>query len=470
MKTFRYQRIYILSLLALGICAGAAGTGVLARWQAERAIGADARVVLEHGARQVEQTLQGWKKSVTLFRETLDKAPGISAAERVALAGSVAEQTPALVGMGWMDRHGAFHWLTAEPVGGPALAAIVGRVREKAWLHNLFSVPSAWAVPFTSERPVLVLVEPLRAPSNRPDRIVAIFEIRPTLEGALGRRPMRLIGGEGRVLYQSADWKTAPSAPLKQPVRNGSGQLSGSNEKSAPRIEERPVRFSGLRWTLQTQRRTGSGFPYVWFVALMAASAVATALAAGGIYWAGEHLRRLATTDELTGLPNRRDFLERWSQEFERARRYNRPLACLMVDVNGFKRVNDLLGHSAGDRILRRVAQEVKRRLRQSDLVARYGGDEFVVALPETDLERARAVAQKLRQISINGTFLRPVRLSVGVGDRKNGESAEAILQKADEDLYASRRAGNGWGPTRPSTAVLATGTYGTGSQRGHQP
>ena len=159
--------------------------------------------------------------------------------------------------------------------------------------------------------------------------------------------------------------------------------------------------------------------------------------------------------------------------EFERARRYNRGLSCLMIDVNGFKRVNDLLGHAAGDRILRQVAQEIKSRLRKSDIVARFGGDEFVAALPETDLQQARAVAQKLRQVSIGGFFLRPVRLSVGVSHREEGDSAEDILRKADEDLYASRRSG-GPGPAEvqevAAEAGLATGTYGAGRDRRGQP
>ena len=159
-----------------------------------------------------------------------------------------------------------------------------------------------------------------------------------------------------------------------------------------------------------------------------------------------KRLRQMAVTDELTGLYNRRFFLDRWAWECERAKRYQRPLACLMIDVNGFKQVNDQLGHPVGDLVLKHVAQELKTALRHADILARFGGDEFVIALPEKSLELAEAVADKLRRVSIavpGGTARRlpPVSLSVGLSRvEQDDDSPQQILQAADQSLYASKR------------------------------
>jgi diguanylate cyclase (GGDEF)-like protein len=117
-----------------------------------------------------------------------------------------------------------------------------------------------------------------------------------------------------------------------------------------------------------------------------------------------------------------------------------------MIDVNGFKQVNDRLGHQAGDLVLKRVAQELKTMLRQSDVLARFGGDEFIIALPETTPDQAAAVADKLREIQIRlpnapARELAPVSLSVGMSRvERSGESPAEILEAADQSLYASKR------------------------------
>jgi len=144
-------------------------------------------------------------------------------------------------------------------------------------------------------------------------------------------------------------------------------------------------------------------------------------------------------------LYNRRFFLERWETECDRAKRYGRPLACLVFDVNGFKRINDILGHHVGDQAIRSVAQALKNHLRRSDLLARFGGDEFVVALPETPVRQAALVADKLRGLAIGGPWaqhpqLGPMSLSVGVSTVKNDETPRQALQRADADLYATRQ------------------------------
>ena len=116
-----------------------------------------------------------------------------------------------------------------------------------------------------------------------------------------------------------------------------------------------------------------------------------------------------------------------------------------MIDVNQFKRVNDLLGHPTGDALLRQVAEALRGQLRHADIVARYGGDEFIIALPEATIAQASAVAEKLRELDINGPWsahphIGPARLSVGVGTISRQDSSEAVIQEADADLYATRR------------------------------
>src|SRR5204863_3451285 len=109
-------------------------------------------------------------------------------------------------------------------------------------------------------------------------------------------------------------------------------------------------------------------------------------------------IEKQAAHDPLTGLHNRRLFEERLNHEFERAKRYGRPLSVLMIDVDDFKNVNDRHGHQFGDVVLKRIAQAIAGRTRKSDISARYGGEEFVVLLPEIALEGAAQAAEKLRQ------------------------------------------------------------------------
>jgi diguanylate cyclase (GGDEF)-like protein len=105
----------------------------------------------------------------------------------------------------------------------------------------------------------------------------------------------------------------------------------------------------------------------------------------------------MATTDQLTGAPNRRAFLANAEAEVARARRHGRPLAVIALDVDHFKRVNDTWGHAAGDRVLVEVARQVMRTLRPGDELGRLGGEEFAVVLPESDAGQAAVVADRLR-------------------------------------------------------------------------
>ena len=151
-----------------------------------------------------------------------------------------------------------------------------------------------------------------------------------------------------------------------------------------------------------------------------------------------------ARTDHLTGLANRREFERVMEREVALAERHGRRLSLMMIDLDNLKRINDKLGHSAGDGALRLVAQQLQRVVRASDVCARVGGDEFSVAMPETDLERARDVATRLRRaVDQAGLSMKApghVEVSVGIAAWRPGQDWQAVYQAADSDLYEDKR------------------------------
>jgi diguanylate cyclase (GGDEF)-like protein/PAS domain S-box-containing protein len=161
-------------------------------------------------------------------------------------------------------------------------------------------------------------------------------------------------------------------------------------------------------------------------------------------------LLRLATTDTLTGLYNRGHFFERCEDERERARRYGHPLACLMVDLDHFKQINDDRGHAAGDAVLVAVAGTLRSLLRVVDIGGRIGGEEFAILLPQTDLAGAAAFAERLRHaiaeldVATGSGRLR-VTASIGaaaIAADADDVSIEQALQRADQAMYRAKASG----------------------------
>jgi len=159
------------------------------------------------------------------------------------------------------------------------------------------------------------------------------------------------------------------------------------------------------------------------------------------------HLRYLAYRDFLTGLYNHRYFQEQLAHEVERAQRYGHRLSVLMLDVDRFKQVNDTYGHLMGDTLLSYVARLISAKVRSSDVAARYGGDEFAVILPETDQEKAIAVAEKLRKaVSADRHWQGALLGNLGVGIcfgvasfPDDGRTADDLLVCADRRLYGAK-------------------------------
>jgi diguanylate cyclase (GGDEF)-like protein len=161
-----------------------------------------------------------------------------------------------------------------------------------------------------------------------------------------------------------------------------------------------------------------------------------------------QQLETLVRTDMLTGLPNRREFMARLTREAHRQMRSGRPLSLVMMDVDHFKRVNDLWGHQAGDEVLARIGRNLQALTReQVDVAARYGGEEFVLLLPETDLQGAVQVAEKISARLREQDFVAPggghfrVTQSVGVAEVRGGQVHQAV-QTADRHLYEAKRQG----------------------------
>jgi diguanylate cyclase (GGDEF)-like protein len=164
---------------------------------------------------------------------------------------------------------------------------------------------------------------------------------------------------------------------------------------------------------------------------------------------AEDDARKASLTDSLTGLHNRRFLEARLEEEMARSERHGTPLACVMLDLDHFKTINDSFGHSVGDTVLRDVACILRRHIRKSDLAIRYGGEEFVLVLFSTDAESARIVAERVRSdveehVMKSGNQTLRLTVSVGIASfpDKEARSVDDLMHHADEALYKAKGSG----------------------------
>jgi diguanylate cyclase len=160
-----------------------------------------------------------------------------------------------------------------------------------------------------------------------------------------------------------------------------------------------------------------------------------------------EETQKQAMRDVLTGIPNRQAYEERLASEIARCKRYGTPLSMVVWDVDKFKTINDNYGHAGGDRVLKVVAEMLSSRVRETDFVARFGGEEFVMLMPETGVEAAVQVANKLRSdieqtpFHFHDTRV-VVTISAGVAQYHKDELVNSLFERADAALYAAKDAG----------------------------
>ncbi|MDO8344667.1 MAG: diguanylate cyclase [Cellvibrio sp.] len=157
--------------------------------------------------------------------------------------------------------------------------------------------------------------------------------------------------------------------------------------------------------------------------------------------------RQKALHDPLTELPNREAYNERAGAEVQRWQRYGRPLTIAIFDIDHFKRINDTYGHQAGDRVIKVIGRSIAKRLREVDFFCRYGGEEFVALMPETDSATALAVLEKVRDAIANAAFNykdqpMAITLSVGLTEFRTNDSLESAFERADQALYTAKSDG----------------------------
>jgi diguanylate cyclase (GGDEF)-like protein/PAS domain S-box-containing protein len=159
---------------------------------------------------------------------------------------------------------------------------------------------------------------------------------------------------------------------------------------------------------------------------------------------AEEKIHFFATTDSLTGIFNRREFTRLLENEMERAQRYDTPLSLIMYDLDSFKWVNDTFGHDAGDNVLRAVTDLVRENIRIVDLAGRWGGDEFMLLMPQSDLNAAMSVAEKLREAIAGHSFekIDGITASFGVTIFVHQDDSNSLLKRVDDSLYQAKKNG----------------------------
>ncbi len=234
---------------------------------------------------------------------------------------------------------------------------------------------------------------------------------------------------------------TTPALAIAAVAPTVGDAVAGSEQTSSPKRSQ-PSRSatSDVDTRIITQFIESLPDWVTWALAALIATLLAVMTAFARERWVRNAAVLAAHTDPLTGVANRLAFEERLTDEWQRMRRYGRRFSVLMIDLDEFKQINDLRGHGTGDRVLKVVAGQLEERVRETDFVARIGGDEFAVICPETSAPGAQVLSDALR-MQVTGPDDAPVGASVGVasGDASDAEPG-AVLDRADAAMYELKR------------------------------
>jgi diguanylate cyclase (GGDEF)-like protein len=190
-----------------------------------------------------------------------------------------------------------------------------------------------------------------------------------------------------------------------------------------------------------------AGLRYFNIVCFLMALGIIAASFAQTVDAAAQRLTSLASTDMLTGMLNRRRMSDHLQKELAHARAQNHPLSVMLLDIDHFKFINDEYGHARGDHVIIAVGEILRANMRQQDLVARWGGEEFLILQPDAAVDAAHDTAERIRR-AVAAYVVRdeqdatPVTVTIGVASWCDGERPEETMQRADAALYAGKRAG----------------------------